>query len=180
MARRPDLFDATVPERRRVLAAGAAARGAALLAGCGFQLRKAPEFAFKTILLAMPTTSALAIELRRQLEGTGRLKVLTDAAQAAQADVVLESTGEVRDRVVVSITGTGEVREVQLRIRFRFRLRTPDGRELLPFTEIMRQIDQSYSEWAALSKEQEALMLYQNMQSDVVQQVLRRLATVKV
>ena len=44
-------------------------------------------------------------------------------------------------------------------------------------SEIMRQIDQSYAESAALSKEQEGLMLYQNMQSDIVQQVMRRLAT---
>ncbi len=165
--------------RRGWLAAGAAALTAPLFTACGFQLRRAPDFAFQTILIAMPAASALGIELRRQLEGTGRLKVLTDAAQSAKAEVVLESTGEQRERVVVSITGTGEVREVQLRIRFRFRLRTPDGRELLPQTEILRQIDQSYSESAALSKEQEALMLYQNMQSDIVQQVLRRLATVR-
>jgi len=57
---------------------------------------------------------------------------------------------------------------------------TPAGRELLPQAEILREIDQSYSESAALSKEQEALMLYQNMQSDIVQQVMRRLATVKL
>ena len=97
----------------------------------------------------------------------------------AKADVVLESPGEVRERVVVSQTATGEVRELQLRMRLRFRLRTPDGRELLPTAEVTRQIDQSYAESAALSKEQETLMLYQNMQSDIVQQLMRRLATVK-
>ena len=62
---------------------------------------------------------------------------------------------------------------------FVMRGRRADGRELLPMSEILRQIDQSYSESAALSKEQEALMLYQNMQSDIVQQVMRRLGTVK-
>ena len=132
--------------RRRLLLAAAAAPW---LAGCGFQLRQAPEFGFRSIVLAMPT-SALAIELRRQLEGTGRLQVVTDPAQAAQADVVLESAGEQRERTVVSVNSRGEVREFQLRIRLRFRLRTPDGRELLPSSEILRQIDQSYSETAAL------------------------------
>lgn len=92
--------------------------------------------------------------------------------------MVLESPGEVRERVVVSVNATGEVRELTLRTRFGFRLRTADGRELLPTGEISRQIDQSYAESAALSKEQEGLMLYQNMQSDIVQQVMRRLATV--
>ena len=167
--------------RRRLLRAGAAVVAAPLFTACGFQLRQAPEFAFTSIVLAMPATSSLTVELRRQLEGTGRLQVLaTGAAGADQADVVLESAGEQRERSVVSVTATGEVREFQLRIRLRFRLRTPAGRELLPLTEIVRQIDQSYSESAALSKEQEALMLYQNMQSDIVQQIMRRLAIIKL
>ena len=161
------------PTRRRWLATAGAVP---LLAGCGFQLRQAPEFAFGSIALALPASSALGIALRRRLQGTGRLQVLDDASRA---EVVLESPGEQRERAVVSVTSTGEVREFQLRIRFRFRLRSAQGRELLPMTEILRQIDQSYSESAALSKEQEALMLYQNMQGDVVQQVMRRLATVK-
>lgn len=163
-------------QARRLLLAAAAA---SLLAGCGFQLRQAPAFGFSRIVLAMPAT-ALATELRRQLEGTGRIEVLADAAQAKPGDVVLESSGEQRERTVVSVTATGEVREFQLRIRFAFRLRTADGRELLPRTEITRQIDQSYSEAAALSKEAEALMLFQSLQSDIVQQVIRRLATVKL
>ena len=161
--------------RRRTLLA--TTLSAPLLGACGFALRKPPEFAFKTIALAMPANSSLTTELRRQLEGTGRVQVITDPAQTGKADAVLESPGEVRERVVVSVNATGEVRELTLRIRFSFRLRTADGRELLPMSEIMRQIDQSYAESAALSKEQEGLMLYQNMQSDIVQQVMRRLAT---
>ena len=164
--------------RRQCLRIATAAVATSALAACGFKLRQAPEFGFRRIVLAMPNT-ALATELRRQLEGTGRIEVLSDATKAVAGDVVLESAGEQRERTVVSVTATGEVREFQLRIRFNSRLRTPDGRELLPMSEILRQIDQSYSESAALSKEQEALMLYQNMQSDVVQQVMRRLATVK-
>lgn len=164
-------------QSRRTFLASAAA--APLLTACGFKLRQAPDFAFQRIVLALPLQSTLAIELRRQLEGTGRVEVLTDIARASPNDAVLESTGELRERTVVSLTAAGEVREFQLRIRFSFRLRNVAGQELLPMAEIMRQIDQSYSETAALSKEQEALMLYQNMQSDIVQQVMRRLATVK-
>jgi len=150
------------------------------LAGCGFALRKAPTFGFHSIDLALPIGSGLGLELRRQLEGTGQIEVITDAARKSKADVVLESAGEQRERIVVSRTSAGLVTEYQLRMRFTFKVRTPAGRELLPSTELMRQIDQSYSETAALSKEQEALMLYQNMQSDIVQQVMRRLATVKL
>ena len=161
------------PTRRTLLLASAPL----LLSGCGFALRQAPQFGFRSLYLALPAHSALALELRRQLEGSGNLQVFTDAAQRDKAEVVLESPGE---RAVVSVSAGGEVREFQLRIRLRFRLRAADGRELLPMSEILRQIDQSYSESAALSKEQEALMLYQNMQSDIVQQVMRRLATVRL
>lgn len=160
--------------RRALLLAGLATP---LLAACGFQLRQAPEFAFRTLALAMPAASSMTLELRRQLEGTGRIEIVADPAKA---DAVLESAGEVRERTVVSVNANGEVRELQLRIRFSFRLRTADGRELLPMSEIMRQIDQSYAESAALSKEQEGLMLYQNMQSDIVQQVMRRLAIARL
>ncbi|MDR2155599.1 MAG: LPS assembly lipoprotein LptE [Burkholderiaceae bacterium] len=159
--------------RRRLLVAAAAAP---LLSACGFRLRQAPQFSFSSIALAMPNTS-LATELRRQLQGTGHIEIIDNPARA---QVVLESTGEQRERVVVSVTATGEVREFQLRIRLSFRLRAADGRELLPDSEIIRQIDQSFSESAALSKEAEAQMLYQNMQSDIVQQMLWRLATVKM
>ncbi len=160
---------------RRLLLALA---GTPVLTACGFQLRQAPQFSFRqhraghagddTGVRAAPSAAG-----HGPAPGAGR-----GAAGSGQADVVLESPGEQRERTVVSVTATGEVREFQLRIRLRFRLRTPEGRELLPMSEIVRQIDQSYSESAALSKEQEALMLYQNLQSDIVQQVMRRLATV--
>lgn len=167
-------------KRRKVLGMAALAGAAPLLAACGFKLRQAPEFAFKTLVLAMPAT-ALGTELRRQLEGTGRVTVVAPGEPGAdKADVQLHSEGERRERAVVSLTASGEVREFQLRIIFAFSLRTQGGQELLPAAEITRQMDQSYSESAALSKETEAQMLYQSMQSDIVQQVMRQLATVKI
>ena len=37
-----------------------------------------------------------------------------------------------RERVVISLNSTGQVRELQLRLRFRFKLRTLAGKELIP------------------------------------------------
>ena len=39
-----------------------------LLTGCGFALRQAPRFGFRSIYLALPDSSALGLELRRQLQ----------------------------------------------------------------------------------------------------------------
>ena len=170
--------DRTLQSRRRF---GACLRGAVLLgvtaalAGCGFELRKAPEFAFKSIY----TGAALGNELRRNLAAMGNIELITDAAQAKNAQVILDILQELRQKVVVGVTATGQVREFQLRLTIRFRLYTPQGKELIADTELLQQRDISFSESAALSKEAEEGLLYRNMQTDIVQQLMRRLAAVK-
>jgi LPS-assembly lipoprotein len=71
------------------------------------------------------------------------------------------------------------VRELQLRARLSFRLRTVAGKELIPTTELVLNRDLSYNESAALAKEHEEQLLYRAMQSDIVAQVMRRLASVQ-
>ncbi|QTN22727.1 hypothetical protein HZ992_21780 [Rhizobacter sp. AJA081-3] len=150
--------------------------GAAALAGCGFELRRAPELRFRTLALAgFGPKSPLAEELRTSIDAS-QTTVVVDSAPKAQ--VVLEALADAREKSVVASTAFGEVRELQLRSRFHFRLRTPQGRELIPATEILLTRDMSYRESAALAKEQEEAALYRSMQSDIVAQVLRRLASV--
>jgi LPS-assembly lipoprotein len=81
--------------------------------------------------------------------------------------------------VVVGMNASGQVRELQLRLRVKFRLRTPQGRELIESVELAQQRDLSFTETAALSKEIEQGMMYRDMQTDIVQQIMRRLAAVK-
>lgn len=148
------------------------------LAGCGFQLRQAPDFAFKSLYLAVAPTSALGVELKRQLAAS-HVELLTDAAQQAQAQAVLDILSELRTKTVVGVSATGQVREFQLRLNLKFRLRTPQGKELIPETELVQQRALTYDEVFALAKEGEEALLYRNMQSDMVQQILRRMAAVK-
>ena len=124
-----------MPTRRRLLVAALAA--APLLASCGFALRKTPEFHFQTIALAMPST-ALGQQLRRQLGNAGSVR-LSD--KPAKAEIVFESAGERRINEILSRNADGEVRERLLGIVITFRVRTGNGRELLPLTEIERQIE---------------------------------------
>jgi len=147
------------------------------LTGCGFELRKAPEFAFQTI--SVPATSAVATELRRTLASAGTVKVLGATAKPDEAQVVLDILSEAREKVVVGINASGEVREFQLRSRLHFRLRTTQGRELIPDTELLQQRDVSFNESAVLAKESEEGLLYRDMQTDLVQQLMRRIAAVK-
>jgi len=167
-------------QRRDFLVFGACGASLALvsLSGCGFALRKAPNFAFSTLYSGVAGSSPLGVELKRALESTGKVKVITDARRISEAQVVLDVLQDRREKVVLSLNSSGQVREFQLRLLFSFRLRTLAGKELIPASDIALQRDISFNESAVLAKEAEETLLYRDMQSDVVQQVLRRLAAV--
>ena len=165
--------------RRRTLLALLPAP-ALLLAGCGFKLRGVQQFSFRSLYIAAPPNSPLARELQRTLQGASdAVQVPTDPAQQLQAEAILEVLSEQHERTVVGLNASGQVRELQLRLRLRFKLRTPLGEEWIPETELLQQRDISYNETIALAKEAEEALLYRNMQTDLVQQLLRRLAAVK-
>ena len=150
------------------------------LAACGFHLRGAPQFGFRTLYVQAPAGSTLARDLVRTLQGSAsNLTVLTDPAQLPQAEAVLELPGETQERVAVGMSVAGQIRELQLRLRVRFRLRGQQGQEWIPSTELLQQRDISYNETIALAKEAEEALLFRNMRSDLVQQLMRRLAAVK-
>ena len=158
---------------RRLLLALA---GASVLAGCGFRLRQPARVSFASIaLVGFAPRSPLAEELKRQL--LQQVKVL-DAPD--KAEVILQALDDVREKSVVASTAAAQVRDMQLRLKFNFRARTPGGRELISRAELLVSRDLSFSETAALAKEQEEATLYREMQGDVVAQVMRRLASVTV
>ncbi|MDF2465394.1 MAG: rare lipoprotein [Ramlibacter sp.] len=149
------------------------------LSACGFQLRQAPQFAFNSIYIGAAANSSLGNELRRTIAYSDSVKVVDYSAPRDTAQVVLDVLADQREKVVVGLSASGQVREFQLRTRLRFRLRTPQGKELITETELLQQRDISFSESAALAKEAEENLLYRDMQTDIVQQLIRRLAAVK-
>jgi LPS-assembly lipoprotein len=162
-------------KRKHFLALAAAS---VLLGACGFQLRQAPNFVFNSIYVGALPNSPLANELKRSIASAGTVAVV-DAARLDSAQVVLDVLVDQREKVVVGLNASGQVREFQLRTRLKFKLRTPQGKELIPETELLQQRDISFNESAALAKEAEEGLLYRDMQTDIVQQLMRRLAAVK-
>ena len=145
---------------------------AVLLAGCGFQLRGDVNLPYKTIYLALPGTSVLGAKLKlniRSSKGT----VVVDEQKEAEA--IFRQVLEKREKLILSINNQGRVREYQLRLTYAFKLVDQQGRDLAPLNEIIMVRDVSFNDAAVLAKEQEELMLWEDMQQDLVQQVLRRL-----
>jgi LPS-assembly lipoprotein len=156
---------------------GAALLAAGLLSGCGFKLRGRQNFAFTSIAIQPSPGSALVQELRRSFDSN--VRVLKADEPQTQAQVVLKVLGEQREQTVVGLSSSGQVRDLQLRLRVTFRLDTPQGDELIASNEIWQQRDVSYNESAALAKETEIATLYRDMQTDIAQQIQRRLAALK-
>lgn len=161
---------------RRAVLVAAALGPVVALPGCGFELRRAATLPMKSIALTgFAPGSPLAAAMRRSLRDGG--VALRD--NPAQAEVVLEALVDSRERTVAASTAVGQVRELQLRVRLRFRLATPAGRLLIAPTELLLTRDMSFSETAALAKQQEEALLFGAMDEDIVAQVLRRLASVQ-
>ena len=146
-----------------------------LLAACGFQLRGTADVPFQTIYLP-PVTGGIGLELKRNIQAGTRAK-LVDSAK--QAEAVFEFTQETREKEILSLTGTGRVREFQLRYRVGFRVHDGKGRDFVPTNVVTLVRDISFNDTDVLAKETEEQLLYRDMQSDMVQQILRRLAAAK-
>ncbi len=169
-------------QRRRVIAllyrSALAGFGALGLSACGFKLRGAQNYAFQTLAVLPQPGGALAQELRRSFDSS--VRVLASGEALTQAQMVLDIVQEQREKSVVGVNSSGQVREFQLRVRVKFSVRTPQGKELAPAAEVLLQRDISFNETAVLAKEAEEALLYRDMQTDAVQQVLRRLAMVRL
>lgn len=177
MLPRTPLAASTFTTRRAVLQFAGMALAGAGLAGCGFRLRGSQAFAFQRIAILPQPGGAVAQELRRAFGSA--VQVLAARDPLAQAQLVLNVANEQREKIVVGVNTSGQVRELQLRMRVRLQLATAMGKEIIVGDDIMQQRDISYNESAALAKEAEEALLYRDMQSDIVQQILRRLAAIQ-
>ncbi len=142
------------------------------LSACGFQLRGVSNLPFDTLYIPN-ATAGLALDLKRNIQGGSRTVVVNDP-KSAQA--ILELTGESRQRVILSLSGAGRVRELQLVYRVNLRVHDGKGAEFLPLTPFAITRDLTYSDTDVLSKEVEEANIYREVQADLVQQILRRLS----
>lgn len=150
-----------------------------MLSACGFKLRGSAlgeNLPFKTLYISVPESSSLGAELRRNIRGSGELQIVSEPDEA---EAQLQITSESKSRQILSLNSQGRVREYQLNYHVTMRVIDNQKRELLAPTDIVLKRDLSYNESFVLAKEAEAQMLYQDMQSDLVQQILRRVAVIK-
>jgi LPS-assembly lipoprotein len=160
---------------RRALCLAAGAALCTLLAACGFHLRGSAALPYETLHIA--GSPSFATQLARAVRAGSSTRVV---ASPKEAQVTLQIVGEQSERVILSLSGSGRVRELQLRYRVSYRLTDSESRELAPTSEVQLKRDLSYSDTDVLGKEQEEALLYRDMQRDAVQQVVRRLQVARL
>ncbi len=148
-----------------------------VVAGCGFKLRTSQPLPFATIAITPEKAGGVAGDMARYLGD--RVRPVAAAAGGELPEVILDILQEAREKLVVGVNASGQVREYELRMRINFRLRSPKGDELIAPSVIEQHRSISFNESAVLAKEAEEVLLYRDMQADIVQQLLRRLAAFK-
>jgi len=153
--------------------------GAMMLAGtlsaCGFHLRGEVSYAFTSLYVSTAATAPLTVELKRALENGG--VKLVGAADAGEA--ILDVGNVSDDKTVLSLSSGGRVREYQLIKRVTMALHDANGRDWLPASEIVIRRAYTFNESEVLAREAQETRMLREMQTDVVQQIVRRLQAAK-
>jgi LPS-assembly lipoprotein len=142
------------------------------LAACGFRLRGTADLPFSTLFVP-GATGGIALDLARNIRAGTNVKVVPEAKEA---EAILQFTTEAREKEILSLTGAGRVREFRLRYRVGFRVHDGKGNDYVPQNTLELTRDVSFNDAEVLAKEAEEQLLYRDMQTDMVQQIMRRLA----
>jgi LPS-assembly lipoprotein len=177
----------TTPSHREPFAHRARTRGIAFgrnvvavmlacaISACGFHLRGEATYAFTSLYLSSAAPS-INTELTRALRAAGSAKVVE---KADQAQVILDINSVEDDKHILSLSSGGKVFEYLLTKRVLFRVHDAEGNDWLPTAEVIIRRTYTYSDTEALAKEYEEQRLWREMQTDAVQQIVRRLQAAK-
>ncbi|QDC45386.1 hypothetical protein FIU00_08420 [Methylophilus medardicus] len=144
-----------------------------MLTACGFHLRQPSPIAFKTVQIK--GTTLINTALKKLLIEQG-VKVVTDAEEA---ELQLELLKEENEQRILSLSGTGVVREYELYYRVQYRTKlASEATWALPLVMEGRR-DYTYNDANLLAKQAEQKLLTDSMQTDVLNGIMRRLSALK-
>ncbi|WP_432422270.1 LPS assembly lipoprotein LptE [Robbsia betulipollinis] len=145
-----------------------------LLGACGFQLQGNHDYPFKRLYIAGGTPEMTAY-MKRSIQG-GSDTVVLDTPAGADATLTMVFG---RGQSAISFNVDGVVQEYVLTATVNYKLTGSNGAELIPPSGLSVNRAMSYSDTYALAKQSEAVILNRDMDSDIADQILRRLAVVR-
>ena len=148
-----------------------------MLAACGFHLRGDFKYDFSSMYLEFPNGSPMKRLFKRYNRGMEATQIVDNPKEA---EVILSVSQERKKQKTLSYDNNGDAREYALYYRVTYTLRTLKGKELIEPTTITLRRTMTYDDSEDLAKEREKQLLYADMQQDIVQQMMRRLARVNM
>jgi len=146
-----------------------------LLTACGFHLRGEYNVPFASVFVSTTGASQVAVVLRHAITNSPTKLMLT----AKDAEAQLNISDEKRERIILSLSGAGRVREYQLKLRVRYQLVDSKGGVPIPTSEIQLQRIMTYDDSQVIAKQQEEALLYKDLEQDAAFQILRRMSSIK-
>jgi len=153
------------------------------VSACGFHLRGDGghyTLPFPTMYVGLPESSPLAVDLKRNINANGSTTVVKTAREADGIIEVISNPEHTKSKTILSLNSNGRVRQYLLSYSIVFRVVDNQGAVLLPPTAIALSRPIDFNETQLLAKEQEEALLYKDMQTDLVQQMMRRIAAIKM
>jgi LPS-assembly lipoprotein len=127
-------------------------------------------------LYVQASNPSVIVDIKRRIQASSNTAVL-NSRKDAQAILVIKSA-RLKKRIL-SVSGTGRVREFQLRYSILFRVDDQKGREIVPDTKIEVNRVLPYSDSAILSSQAEEKVLLKDMKKDAILKLMDRLGKVK-
>jgi LPS-assembly lipoprotein len=133
------------------------------------------KLAFQSVYLRTAGETPFVTDLRKALI----LNKVALSESAEQATIILDIISEGTDKQILSLSAAGKVLEYDL--RYRVTMSAYDNQLVywLPSSEVSLNRTMPYDDSQVLAKEQEQALLYKDMRTDAVAQVLRRLSRAK-
>ena len=146
----------------------------ASLATCGFHMRGVADVPFNSIYI-QGSTVIISKNLKKNLT-LNAVKVLPSADSA---ELLLEMVGEESEKRILSLAGTGKVNEFELYYRVHYRTKLAGDGLWSQVQTVEARRDYSYDDTQLLAKQGEEKRLNEDMQSSVLNALVRRLSALK-
>lgn len=143
-----------------------------LLSGCGFHMRGPTNLPFDSLYVQAPVASQFAVQLKREVRGSSQTRIADNPKNAA---ATLQILNEAREKRILSLSVGGRVSEFELIYRVSYRLLDSKNIAMIPAGDIVIRRSFAFNDQQVLSKESEEALLYSDMQTDAVRQLVRRL-----
>jgi LPS-assembly lipoprotein len=161
--------------RRQLLGGGLSILAMGALSACGWRLRGKVDLPYKNILISGNLTQ----ELRDDLDMIFRVNDVQIVKAAKDAELVLEIISEQNARQVLSYNGAGQITAYRIISRVVFRAFDQNGIELMPESDIYLTRDIDFNQADVQSFDLLVAEYVKNMRFDIVNQLMRRLASIK-